>query len=82
MAETELTKAELEDPIFRTSPERATKMMVIMLSIMIVGGVIFFSMWDFWIASPAPVVQMRSAAAPETPTAVLTGKDIPVSFRI
>jgi len=55
-------------------------MMIIMLSIVIVGGVIFFSMWDFWISSPAPVVQMRSAAVSQAPAAVLTGEDIPVSL--
>ena len=80
MAETEHPKGELEHPIFRTSPERATKMMIIMLSIVIVGGVIFFSMWDFWISSPAPVVQMRSAAVSQAPAAVSTGEDIPVSL--
>ena len=80
MAETEHPKGELEHPIFRTSPERATKMMIIMLSIVIVGGVIFFSMWDFWIASPAPVVQMRSAAVSQAPAAVSTGEEIPVSL--
>jgi len=80
MAETEHPKGELEHPIYRTSPERATKMMVIMLSIVIVGGVIFFSMWDFWISSPAPVVQMRSAAVSQAPAAVSTGEDIPVSL--
>jgi nitrite reductase (NO-forming) len=80
MTETEHPKGELEHPIYRTSPERGAKMLAIMLGIMIVGGVIFFSMWDFWISGPAPVVQMRNAAAPEAPAAVLTGKDIPVSL--
>jgi nitrite reductase (NO-forming) len=80
MTETEHPKGELEHPIYRTSPERATKMMIIMLSIVIVGGVIFFSMWDFWISSPAPVVQMRSAAVSQAPAAVSTGEDIPVSL--
>jgi len=78
--ETEHPKGEEEHPIFRTSPERATKMMVIMLSIVIVGGVIFFSMWDYWISSPAPVVAMRSGAVSEMPTVVATGKEIPTSL--
>jgi len=78
--ETEHTKGEEEHPIFRTSPERATKMMIIMLGIVIVGGVIFFSMWDYWISSPAPVVLMRGAAVSEMPTVVATGKEIPTSL--
>jgi len=78
--ETKHTEGEQEHPIFRTSPERATKMMIIMLGIVIVGGVIFFSMWDYWISSPAPVVLMRSAAVSEMPTVVATGKEIPTSL--
>jgi len=78
--ETEHTKGEEEHPIFRTSPERATKMMIIMLSIVIVGGVIFFSMWDYWISSPAPVVLMRGGAVSEMPTVVATGIEIPTSL--
>jgi nitrite reductase (NO-forming) len=80
MSETEHPKGEPEHPIFRTSPERGAKMMIIMLSIVIVGGVIFFSMWDFWISSPAPVVAMRGAAQPEAPSVVATGIEIPMSL--
>ncbi len=77
--ETKHTEGE-EHPIFRTSPERATKMMIIMLGIVIAGGVIFFGMWDYWISSPAPVVLMRSAAVSEIPTVVATGIEIPMSL--
>ena len=42
------------DPIYRTTPERTTKMMVIMLGICIVGGGIFFGMWDYWTSMPPP----------------------------
>ena len=80
MSETEHPKGELEHPIFRTSPERGAKMMIIMLSIVIVGGVIFFGMWDFWISSPAPVVQMRNAAEAGAPPVVATGIEIPMSL--
>ncbi len=75
---TKYSEGELEHHIFRTSPERTAKMMVIMLGISIAGGVIFFSMWDYWTSQPpaaglGPVVEL---AAP----AVATGKEIPVSL--
>ncbi len=78
MSETEHPKGELEHPIFRTSPERAAKMMGIMLGICIVGGAIFFGMWDYWISSPPAVVVLQGGelAAPVVPT----GKDIPVTL--
>lgn len=78
--ETEHPKGEQEYPIFRTSPERAGKMMAIMLGIVIVGGVIFFSTWDYWISSPAPVVVLKGGAEPQAPAVVATGKEIPVSL--
>ena len=49
-----MTQVELNDPIYRTSSERTVKMMVIMLGICIVGGGIFFGMWDYWISMPPP----------------------------
>ena len=49
-----MAQVELNDPIYRTTPERTTKMMVIMLGICIVGGAIFFGMWDYWISMPPP----------------------------
>ena len=49
-----MAQVELNDPIYRTTPERTTKMMVIMLGICIAGGGIFFGMWDYWISMPPP----------------------------
>lgn len=45
---------------YRTTPARTGKMMAIMLGICIVGGAIFFGMWDYWISEPAPVVAMMA----------------------
>lgn len=73
-----MSHTEHVEPIFRTSPQRTARMMAIMLGICIVGGVIFFGMWDYWISATAPVasgVQAEVAA----PVAV-TGKEIPVSL--
>ena len=47
-----MTQVQQHDPIYRTTPERTTKMMVIMLGICIVGGGIFFGMWDYWTSMP------------------------------
>ena len=61
--------------VYRTTPARTGKMMIIMLGICIVGGAIFFSMWDYWISEPAPVVAMM-AGEPAAPPAVATGQTI------
>ena len=54
--------------VYRTTPARTGKMMVIMLGICIAGGAIFFAMWDYWISEPAPVVAMMAAMnAPPPP---------------
>jgi len=78
--ETEHPKGEPEHVIFRTSGERTVKMMAIMLGIVVVGGAIFFGMWDYWISSPAPVVAMKAGAVPEAPSVVTTGVEIPTSL--
>lgn len=67
-------------PIYRTSPRRAAKMMAIMLGICIVGGIIFFGMWDYWISGVSPASIARGGAVEiETPV-VATGKEIPVTL--
>ena len=61
--------------VYRTTPARTGKMMAIMLGICIVGGAIFFSMWDYWISQPAPVVAMMAGDS-ATDVAVFTGQAI------
>ena len=68
-----------QDPIYRTSPERTYKMMAIMLGICIVGGGIFFGLWDFWLSMP-PVVPGAADAGDHGAPAVATGQEIPVSL--
>ena len=65
-------------PIYRTSPRRAAKMMAIMLGICIVGGIIFFGMWDYWISGTSPAA--GGAVETEAPD-VVTGKEIPISLK-
>ena len=61
--------------VYRTTPARTGKMMIIMLGICIVGGAIFFSMWDYWISEPAPVVAMMAGES-AAPPAAATGQTI------
>ena len=62
--------------IYRTTPARTGKMMIIMLGICIVGGAIFFSMWDYWISEPAPVVAMMAGDSGSAGPAAHTGATI------
>ena len=66
--------------VYRTTPARTGKMMAIMLGICIVGGAIFFSMWDYWISTPAPVVGMMSETTEHDVQAAFTGVHIPVEL--
>ena len=68
------------DPIYRTTGERNAKMMAIMLGICIVGGAIFFAMWDYWISEPAPVVAMMAGDGPTVAAVAPTGVEIPVAL--
>ena len=61
---------------YLTTPARTGKMMAIMLGICIVGGAIFFGMWDYWISEPAPVVAMMAGDSAPTEVAVHTGGTI------
>ena len=69
-----------QDPIYRTSGERTGKMLAIVLGICIVGGAIFFGMWDYWISQMAPVVAMKEGAGPAVQPVTETGVVIPVSL--
>ncbi len=62
--------------VYRTTPARTGKMLIIMLGICIVGGIIFFSMWDYWISAPAPVVAMMAGGDDHAGPAVQTGETI------
>jgi nitrite reductase (NO-forming) len=74
--ETEHPIGEAPHPVYRTTAARTGKMMIIMLGICIVGAIIFFSMWDYWISQPAPVVAMMAGEADHAAPAAATGKTI------
>ncbi len=62
--------------VYMTTPARTGKMMIIMLGICIVGGAIFFGMWDYWISEPAPVVAMMAGGNDNAAPATQTGQTI------
>jgi plastocyanin len=62
--------------VYRTTSSRVGKMMAIMLGICIVGGAIFFGMWDYWISEPAPVVAMMAGDSVSAGPATHTGATI------
>lgn len=67
---------ENQQTVYRTTPARTGKMMAIMLGICIVGGAIFFGMWDYWISQPAPVVAMMAGSSEQAAPPAATGKTI------
>ena len=68
------------ETIYRTTSARTGKMMAIMLGICIVGGAIFFSMWDYWTSTPAAVVGMMSETTEHDVKAAFSGVHIPVEL--
>jgi len=79
-----MAQLEQQDPIYRTSPERTVKMMVIMLGICIAGGALFFGMWDYWISMPPPAASLNVGADDHggagAGSVTETGVEIPVSL--
>ena len=61
---------------YRTTSSRVGQMLAIMLAICIVGGVIFFAFWDYWISEPAPVVAMMAGEKTHAGPATATGQTI------
>jgi nitrite reductase (NO-forming) len=67
--------------IYRTTPARTGKMLAIMLGICLVGGVVFFGMWDYWISTQAPVVaKMAGESEHKLAPGVATGKHMEITL--
>jgi len=62
--------------VYRTSPARVGKMMAIMLGVCLIGGIIFFSMWDYWTSMPPPVVAMMAGEKTHAGPTEATGQTI------
>ena len=46
--------SEHDETVYRTSPGRVGKLMTILVSLVVVGGIIFFSLGDYWISELSP----------------------------
>ena len=57
----------------RTSPARVCRMMAIMLGVCLIGGIIFFSMWDYWISEPPNVISVMAGDVDHSGPAEATG---------
>jgi nitrite reductase (NO-forming) len=68
-----------QDPIYRTSPERTYKMMAILLGICIVGGGIFFGLWDYWTSIP-PTIMGKTVEDHAGAPATASGVEIPITL--
>ena len=73
-----MSHTEHEEPILRTSPARVGKMLAIVLGLIIIGAVIFFANWDYWISLPPAVSRQKQVT---TGTATETGETINVSLK-
>ena len=75
-----MAQIEKQDPIYRTTPERTYKMMAIMLGICIVGGVIFFALWDYWTSMPPAIMGQDAGADDHGGAVTATGVEIPIEL--
>ena len=57
----------------RTSSARVGKMMAIMLGVCLIGGIVFFSMWDYWISEPPNVIKVMAGDVDHSGPAEATG---------
>ena len=62
--------------VYMTSPARVGRMLAIMLGICLIGGIVFFSMWDYWISQPPPVVALMAGEKTHAGPAEATGQTI------
>ena len=61
-------------PVYMTSPARVGRMLAIMLGVCLIGGIVFFSMWDYWISQPPPVVALMAGVKTHEQTRCRSGR--------
>ena len=62
--------------VYLTSPARVGRMLAIMLGVCLIGGIVFFSMWDYWISQPPPVVALMAGEKTHAGPTEATGQTI------
>ena len=62
--------------VYMTSPNRVNRMLAIMLGVCLIGGIVFFSMWDYWISQPPPVVALMAGEKTHAGPTEATGQTI------
>ena len=74
--------SEHDETVYRTSPGRVGKLMTILVGLVVVGGVIFFSLGDYWISELSPAGQAFAGITdePTAPAVAQTGADIPITL--
>jgi nitrite reductase (NO-forming) len=74
--------SEHDETIYRTSPGRLGKMMAILVGLVVVGGIIFFALGDYWISELSPAGMKFTGVTDEVaaPTVAQTGEDIPITL--
>ena len=74
--------SENDETIYRTSPGRMGSMMAICAGLVIVGGIIFFALGDYWVSelSPAGEEFYGITSGESAPVVEQTGEDIPITL--
>ena len=74
--------SEHDETVYRTSPGRAAKLMTILVGLVVVGGVIFFALGDYWISELSPAGKAFAGITDEeaAPAIAQTGEDIPITL--
>ena len=75
--------SEHDETVWRTSSGRVGKMMAILVGTVLVGGIIFFSLGDYWISELSPAGQAFAGITGEedsAPAVAQTGADIPITL--
>jgi len=75
--------SEHDETVYRTSPGRVGKLMTILVGLVVVGSVIYFSMGDYWISELSPAGQAFAGITGDedaAPAVAQTGEDIPITL--
>jgi len=74
--------SEHDETVYRTSPGRVGKLMTILVGLVVVGSVIFFSLGDYWISELSPAGEAFAGITdePAAPAVAQTGADIPITL--